>query len=107
MNISDILAIIGIALTIGFGIAGIVVSIYCWKHNYEEQKKHNELIQKLNALSFNEIHFFTDLHDIIVDADINSIDIGKYFNQDNNTYDGKISKNQIISAIYNMYHNIK
>ena len=107
MNVSDILAIIGIALSIGFGIAGIVVSIYCWKHNYEKQKAHNKIIQELNALEFNSEYAFSQLMKIIQEADSKDIDISKYFNQDNNTYDGKISKNQIMSAIYNMYHNIK
>ena len=100
--------VISISLTILFGVAGIVVSIYCWKHNYEKQKEHNKIIQKLNAINFNDEYSFAKLTQIIKSADVQNIDISRYFNRDTKIYsEGKISKNQIMSAIYNMYHNIK
>lgn len=100
--------VISISLTILFGITGIAVSIYCWKHNYDKQKEQNKIIQELNAVQFNDEYSFAILTQIIKSADDKNIDISRYFNKDTKIYpDGKISKNQIMSAIYNMYHNIK
>ena len=77
-------------------------------HNYEKQEEHNKIIQELNAINFNEEHSFSKLTQIIKSADAQNIDISHYFNMDNTKYpEGKISKNQIMSAIYNMYHNLK
>ena len=108
MNLADKLGIIGIILTILFGIGGIAVSIYCWKHNYEKQKAHNKILQELNAVKFNSEYSFSQVLKIIQEADDKDIDISGYFNQDNTIYeDNKISKNQLISCFYNLYHNTK
>ena len=47
---SLVLTIIGVLLS----IAGIIVSIYCWKNNYKEIKA----LKELNTINFNEEHCF-------------------------------------------------
>lgn len=93
-----------------FSIAGIRVSLHCWKHNYEDIqyiKKQNKFIQELNAINLGEEYAFSTLMGIIARADDENIDISNYFNrkEDKNTH--QITKNDIMSAMYNLYHNTK
>lgn len=99
--------IASLVVSIFFGISGIGVSIYCWKHNYKDLMKQNKFIQELNAINFDEEYAFSKLMDIIARADDENIDISKYFNIKENKTKHQITKNDIMSAMYNLYHNTK
>lgn len=99
-----IMNIVSLILTILFGVGGIIISLYCWMHNYEKQKEQDKIVQRLNALNFNDEHMFSELTNIIDEANKHGIDISNYFNVNKKD---KITKNEILSAIYNMYDNIE
>lgn len=97
-------------LSIILGISGILVSLHCWKHNYEDIKyikKQNKFIQELNAINFDEEYAFSTLLNIIARAHNENIDISKYFNVRENKTEHQVTKNDIMSAMYNLYHNTK
>ena len=106
-TVSPIVSIFFDLLSISLSIAGICVSIHCWKHNYKDLMKQNKFIQELNAINFDEEYTFSKLMDIITRADSQDIDISKYFNVKKNKNKHSVTKNDIMSALYNLYHTAK
>ena len=95
-------------LTILFGIASIVISIHCWKHTYNEIKMTKEIIKNIHSIDFSQEGVFALLESNFRKADENGIDISKQFNKkEKHVPKDKITKNQIISAMYNLHQNLK
>lgn len=87
--------IASIVLTIVFGAAGILVSIFCWKHTYKKLTDFDKLIKKLTKIDLNKENAFSKIADLMIEYDKNHND------------STKVSKKELITAQYSMYQNNK
>lgn len=87
--------IASLVLTIIFGIAGILVSIFCWKHTYKKLTDFDKLIKKLTKIDLNKENTFSEAVDLMIEYDKNHND------------STKMSKRELMTALYSMYQNNK
>ena len=103
-----IMELASLILTTIFGTASIVISIYCWRHAYNEIKITKEIIKNIHSIDFSQEGTFTLLENNFRKANENGIDISKQFNKkEKHVPKDKATKNQMISAMYNLHQNLK
>ena len=91
---SLVLSIIGVL----FSAAGIVVSILCWRHTYQEVKA----LKNLRAIEFNEEHCFTQFNKFVLEyleANPNAENPFDFYSKDTATV--------IKACLFNMIRNHK
>lgn len=87
------LNIASLIITIILGVAGILVSIFCWKHTYKKLTDFDKLIKKLTKIDLNKETAFSEITDLIIEYDKNHND------------STKMSKKELMTALYSMYQN--